>query len=99
MGTNFYLETDFCPCCGKPKSKIHLGKASMGWKFLFRKSDLIQNYNDFCKVIERGVIVDEYDVPISEIEMIGLIQQKQRDKTHDRCCDIEGYNFLGDDFC
>lgn len=99
MGTNFYLETDFCPCCGKPKNKIHLGKSSVGWKFLFKKSDLIQNYNDFLKVIKQGVIVDEYDENISELEMIKLIQRKQKEKAHDRCCDIEGYNFLGDDFC
>ncbi len=99
MGTNFYLETDFCPCCGKPKSKIHLGKASMGWKFLFRKSDLIQNYNDFCKVIERGVIVDEYERQVSELEMLELIQWKQKEKAHDKAYDVKGYDFCEIDFC
>ena len=37
MGTNFYLHTDFCPCCGQPRQNVHLGKRSSGWKFLFHK--------------------------------------------------------------
>lgn len=96
MGTNYYLETDFCPCCGKPKSKIHLGKSSAGWKFLFRKTDCVKSYDDFLEFIKKGVIVDEYNVPIPEFEMIDLIQTKQKEKSHG--FDDE-YDFLDGDFC
>jgi len=35
MGTNYYLRLRFCPCCGRI-DEHHIGKASAGWKFLFR---------------------------------------------------------------
>lgn len=97
MGTNYYLETDFCHCCGKPKSKIHLGKSSAGWKFLFRKTRYVKSYEDFLEFIKKGVIVNEYEVPVSELEMIDLIQTKQKEKSQG--FDIDGYDFLDTDFC
>lgn len=36
MGTNYYLRTDVCQHCQREEHRIHVGKASMGWPFLFR---------------------------------------------------------------
>lgn len=32
MGTNFYLHTKACECCGRYDT-VHIGKRSMGWSF------------------------------------------------------------------
>lgn len=36
MGTNYYLRTDVCERCNRCREKIHIGKSSAGWPFLFR---------------------------------------------------------------
>jgi hypothetical protein len=36
MGTNYYLHTDVCPHCKRERERIHVGKSSAGWPFLFR---------------------------------------------------------------
>ena len=36
MGTNYYLRTEICPHCDREKERIHVGKSSGGWPFLFR---------------------------------------------------------------
>ena len=35
MGTNYYLHAGICDCCGR-YTEYHIGKSSMGWKFLFQ---------------------------------------------------------------
>ena len=36
MGTNYYLHTDVCAHCNRERERIHVGKSSSGWPFLFR---------------------------------------------------------------
>jgi hypothetical protein len=36
MGTNYYLRTDVCAHCSRERERIHVGKSSAGWPFLFR---------------------------------------------------------------
>lgn len=66
MGTNYYLKTDYCPCCGHPRKKIHLGKSSYGYKFLFCKSKKIHDFKSFCEFLKTGVIENEYGEEIDE---------------------------------
>ena len=35
MGTNYYLQKDYCKSC-KRYERIHIGKSSYGWTFSFR---------------------------------------------------------------
>ena len=101
MGTNYYLHKDFCPCCGKPKKEIHIGKSSIGLRFLFYKSSEIYDYESFIKAIKTGVIYDEYGNVISSDEMVKIVKLKQDEETHskygDKC--IEGYDFSESEFC
>lgn len=99
MGTNYYLKTDFCPCCGKPRKTIHLGRISQGWKFLFHKQPRIFNYKSFCKIIDTGIIEDEYERQLSKDDLIDIIGSFQNGKDHEQVEIIDGYNFLGSDFC
>jgi hypothetical protein len=99
MGTNYYLQTDFCPCCGKPRQTLHLGKSSHGWKFLFHQQPRIFDYESFCKVIDTGIIVDEYDNQLSKDDLLDIIGSFQNGKDHEGAEIIGGYNFLDTDFC
>lgn len=99
MGTNYYLNTNHCPCCGKARTETHLGKASYGWKFLFHKTGQVVDYNSFCEFIKTGVIKDEYGRDVNPEELLTLIRYKQADKDHPNVEIIDGYNFLGGEFC
>ena len=99
MGTNYYLKTDFCPCCGKPRKTIHLGRTAHGWKFLFHKQPRIFNYESFCKAIDTGIIEDEYERQLSKDDLLNIISCFQNGKDHEQVEIIDGYNFLENDFC
>lgn len=98
MGTNFYLHYNCCPWCGKPRNIEHLGKASIGWRFLFHKTDDIQNFEDFKIMIDQGTIYDEYDRCWSSKELIDFINSKQNDEIDDGGENIDGYIFFDSDF-
>lgn len=72
MGTNYYLETFFCPCCGKPKTTIHLGKTS-GNTFIFHRQKGLQTPEDFKKIVELGVIKNEYGDELSSQQFSNLL--------------------------
>lgn len=98
MGTNYYLHSDFCPCCGKPRKETHLGKLSMGWKFLIHKTNKVFDYNSLCNFIETGIIKDEYGDEWVAQDFIDLVNSHQDDKNHTDCENINGYDFLECDF-
>lgn len=98
MGTNFYLHYNYCPCCGHCRNIVHLGKASMGWRFLFCKTDDVQNFEEFKEFIKQGTIYDEYDKCWTEKELIDYINVKQSDKIDDDGENINGYIFFDNDF-
>lgn len=100
MGTNFYLHTNYCPCCGQPREKIHIGKSSYGWKFLIHKiPNRIFNYRSFCSYIKEGVIYDEYGQEWEEYEFLKMIQSFQKEKNNSYCERIDDYDFVEGDFC
>ena len=98
MGTNFYLEYAYCEACGKPNKLLHLGKNSMGWKFLIHKSEDITNYIELKNKIKQGVIKDEYGRIYSQQEFLEIIESNQKQKHHEyhgtfACENIDGYDF------
>lgn len=99
MGTNYYLHTKPCPCCGKSREEVHLGKSSYGWRFLFHKTKQVYNYVSFCKFLEKGIIYNEYGDKYDAVDLIDLIEALQKDKEHQDAEHIDGYDFLDCDFC
>lgn len=99
MGTNYYLITEKCPHCGNEK-KIHLGKNSNKCKFLFRKYENIQNFEDFKAVIKTGYIIDEYNNICSAETLLNIIEKAQinKNKANSNSIMIDGYSFLNCDF-
>lgn len=98
MGTNFYARMNTCEQCGRYE-EIHLGKSSMGWKFLFKlNKEFYEDKDSFEKFI-KGIDVDIYDEYGSRIhvhELLALIDSKQAEK-HDHYGKhikiIGGYDF------
>ena len=94
MGTNYYAVRTR-PTTDEP---IHIGKASLGWKFLFQAMDEKYNeppvvWNTYDQVYEwlykhtvesnDYVIIDEYDEVISFDDFIKLVEEKQNENNKD----------------
>ena len=62
MGTNYFLVTDSCPCCGSGKD-YHIGKFSYGWEFHFQAHNesgfQVSCVEDWLKLTEKNIIKDE----------------------------------------
>jgi len=76
VGTNYYVNTPSCPnaCehCAESE-RIHLGKSSVGWRFLFYAEPDWPRDEAFAHWVRRalsGPIVDEYG---EEITLAGLL--------------------------
>lgn len=81
MGTNYYLHTKPCPCCGVTKPPIHIGKSSGGWVFALHISpnDGINTLDDWRKEWAKPNIEirDEYDGVILPEEMEKCITDRR----------------------
>lgn len=108
MGTNYYAVSK------KPtyRSPIHIGKSSIGWKFLFHHVNSYENYFDgeelntyekWEELLKNNnvIIMNEYDEVIDVNDFLELVAKKQS------CSDpedfrynenINGYRFLCGEF-
>lgn len=88
MGTNYYLITNECDCCNR-SDKIHIGKSSVGWKFLLRYYDEnnndigldVKNIDDWISLLQdsRNRVMDEFFEDIENHEMIKKILKTNND--------------------
>lgn len=94
MGTNFYLRMDVCKHCGSERARVHVGKSSVGWAFLFRGyrawplDDVphpitsAEEWRRVMKVaIENGALLtDEYGRDVDVNEFWTLAENKREEK-------------------
>ena len=102
MGTNYYLKHEECPTCGHIEERIHLGKSSTGWKFLFNLNNKLY-YKDvptMKKWLKDKEIWDEYGAKIEHKEFWVLVKRKQKEKLvgHYQEFSIGGYRFVNHEF-
>ena len=80
MGTNYYLNTDYCPCCGQSKQRLHIGKSSAGWRFNFDGADLkTMDINKIKEKLKHGNIENEYGEEFSFDEFWEIVEDKQKE--------------------
>lgn len=78
MGTNYYFKTE--------SKKLHIGKSSFGWEFLFRKNEDLglnsrQDWLDFLYMNQdRGIIRDEFGKEESLITFAEITDSNHRQK-------------------
>lgn len=109
MGTNYYINFDYCPSCGRGM-RLHIGKKSAGWRFSFaaHKKPNIQCTHDWRELLKYMPIIDEYDNEISYEAFFEIIEESRREpfNHYDECKgkygveydkqiykDIEGFTF------
>jgi hypothetical protein len=82
MGTNYYLNIDPCPTCGRAKEELHIGKSSGGWCFALHvyPNLEINNLADWQRrwSKENTQIRNEYGDITTKDEMLDIITQRSR---------------------
>lgn len=109
MGTNYYL-VENRPSFRKP---LHIGKSSIGWRFLFNKLllwdskirlDTYEAWKDYLKEqTENGshVIMNEYGEVVKYEWLMRLIESNQKENSPDMfkyCENVNGYRFTDREF-
>lgn len=81
MGTNYYtFSDDPCDHChGTGKQKVHIGKSSMGWKFIF--TPFRKSYESWKEFLLNRIIKDEYGDRHKPEEFFELVENKQKAAT------------------
>lgn len=104
MGTNYYAVKKK-PRIIKVYDKIHLGKSSVGWRFLFQEQlKYFKNYKEFENFILNNKefdIIDEYGQKIEPKELLELIAKKQKENNPDDFTynkNIDRYRFSDKEF-
>jgi len=91
MGTNYYLKTAPCECCGlhDERNTMHIGKSSYGWCFWLHVGKWLNdledgpeahNLEDWQALWSRDgwVIVDEEGRTVTPYEMMQIITDRGR---------------------
>lgn len=90
MSTNYYLKTDVCECCQREAKKLHIGKNSYGWEFMFHgvyaedeipRLDSWKVWREFIRTQlkhNRAQLVDEYDDPIAYNKFVKLVHDSRK---------------------
>ena len=88
MGTNYYVEISSCPNACEHCTAVerhHLGKSSIGWRFLFRAESHWPQGAAFTSWLSRaasGRIVDESGDEHSLADLIRLIDRNRSGGSH-----------------
>ena len=95
MGTNYYLESNACPTCGKPeKEPLQIGKSSAGWCFALHviPEEHLNSLDDWKAMFAMpGTrIVDEYGAVIPVDEMVKRITERSWPRKPDHTFNYEG---------
>lgn len=113
MGTNYYAIKN-SPTTDEDEWKIHIGKSSMGWMFLFYDCEHWHTYpqlkmwlHENVTIKKEYVLMNEYNEVVDVEDFIELVQEKQNDP-HCRnnpdnfsygARNIDGYRFDDREFC
>lgn len=108
MGTNYYLKSQPCESCGQCQNPLHIGKSSVGWRFLFRSYTFplhINCFDDWLLELKNNkkLIYNEYNEKIDLYQLLELIESKRNGKSNANrnrsfFQDEKGYDFCSNEF-
>jgi hypothetical protein len=107
MGTNYYFQPS---CVGYRRlARMHIGKASFGWRFLFHVTETIKSADDWFKILGNGVgiISDEYGNMLTFDEFREYVNSKRFEDNSNGRGDFYGrkyyrdrkYDYMEGEFC
>jgi len=82
MGTNYYIE-DPCanPCAHCQPHPLHIGKTSVGWRFLANADDMeTRSWTELRTRLTDATIVDEYGERVADL--VSAIEGRAHLKPH-----------------
>lgn len=84
MGMNYYLESPPCPHCGNRITRKHIGKSSIGMRFIFEAHANIFCFKDWMKEIldPKKIIRNEEGSIVSVEAFTELVEGKKEEKSH-----------------
>ncbi|MGW2520455.1 hypothetical protein ACWC09_26270 [Streptomyces sp. NPDC001617] len=88
MGTNYYVDASSCPNACEHCTAVerhHLGKSSIGWRFLFHADPAWPHPEAFAHWVSRaasGRIIDEGGDEHSLIDLLRLIERNRDSGSH-----------------
>lgn len=88
MGTNYYVDASYCEnACEHctATERLHLGKSSIGWRFLFYAEPEWPRNEAFANWVSRaasGRIVDECGDEHSLVDLLKLIERNRDSGSH-----------------
>ncbi len=98
MGTNFYLYSKPCKCCGRSDEPLHIGKSSAGWAFALHvyPEKGINNLEDWKQIFKNAdkIIVSEYGDEKTYDEMIDKITNRSHPRGLNRSY-VDGRHCIG----
>lgn len=101
MGTNYYA-VKVEPTIMDDRV-IHIGKSSVGWRFLFHDNEFFHSFEEFKKFIDTKVrtgeyvLKDEYDMYVDIYDLLDLIELKQSSNNPNNfewAKNVDGYRFV-----
>lgn len=112
METNYYAVKNIPTTC-EEEWRIHIGKSSFGWLFLFHDCEHFRTYPQVIKWLDDNVrsgnyvLMNEYDEVVPINDFIDLVQNKQNNANCRNNPDnfsygvrnINGYRFTEGEFC
>lgn len=98
MGTNYFVRTDECECCGRYED-LHIGKSSAGWKFSFQgypdRDPPLTSWKAWQEFLAGAQIRDEYGRDHTLDDLRELVANKF-DSTHCQTCFTEAQAYRRD---
>lgn len=84
MGTNYYAELNACPCCKRGEERLHIGKSSGGWAFLFAPypEHGLTSWGAWREFLRDKPIHNEYGNEVTLDDLSALVEAKKEQWTH-----------------
>lgn len=97
MGTNYYTAPEpACKCCGHAPERLHIGKSSAGWSFLFAPCPELKltSWRAWKAYLEGREIIDEYGEGHTLEDFSALVEAKVNGRgSAEDTTDPDGYRF------
>ncbi|MGX7709216.1 hypothetical protein [Methylobacterium sp. Gmos1] len=80
METSYYVDIEpTFTCCKKDSEKLHIGKSSLGWEFLFvpYPEHGLTSFAAWKEYLQSREIVDEYGRVVSLADFVSLVEAKK----------------------